>query len=122
MNWFLWILLSLLLLYFIRQSLPVKGVKNISTAELKSMLAETGHHNRQFVDVRTPMEFQLSNLNAFQNLPIQDLRKQYTELDKEKEVVLICCSGSRSMQAARILKNKGFTKLTNVAGGLNHWN
>lgn len=121
MNWFLWLVLSLLLLYFIRQSLPVKGVKNISTTELKTMLAEKSHHKKQFIDVRSPMEFHQSSLKAFKNLPIQNLRRQYAQLDKEKEVVLICCSGSRSMQAARILKNKGFTKLTNVAGGLNHW-
>lgn len=118
MNWFLWLILAFLLFYFIRQSMPVKGVKNIHAPELKTMLSD---QDKQFIDVRTPMEFQQFSVPAFKNIPLQGLPSQCEQLDKEKEVVLICRSGSRSMRAARILKNKGFIKLTNVAGGLNHW-
>lgn len=119
MNWIFWLIIGLFIIYFIRQSLPVKGVENINTSELELILDD---QNKQFIDVRTPMEYNHYKIKPFLNIPLQVLRKQCEEaLDKNKEVVLICRSGSRSLRAARILKRAGFTKLTNVAGGMNHW-
>jgi rhodanese-related sulfurtransferase len=51
------------------------------------------------------------HLSPFQNIPLHELKKRSSELDKEKEVVLICQSGMRSQKAARILKNKDFNEL-----------
>lgn len=118
MNWIFWIVLALIVIYFVRQSLPVKGVENISTTQLKSIIRS---RDKQFIDVRTPMEFNQYKVKPFKNIPLQSLRQQCEQLSKDKEVVLICRSGARSLRAARILKRAGFTKLTNVAGGLNHW-
>lgn len=98
--------------------MPVKGVENITTAQLKSIIRD---RNKQFIDVRTPMEYNQYNVKPFRNIPLQILRRECEQLDKEKDVILICRSGSRSLRAARILKKAGFTKLTNVVGGLNHW-
>lgn len=98
--------------------MPVEGVKNITTDELKEKLHKK---DIQLVDVRTPVEYNQYHIKQFRNIPLQRLRKESTNLDKEKEVVLICRSGSRSLRAARILKRAGFKKLTNVIGGMNHW-
>ena len=49
------------------------------------------------------------------------LRRQANELDKQKEVVVICQTGIRSIQAAKTLKRKGFEHVTNVKGGLSAW-
>lgn len=119
MNWIFWIILAFIIIYFVRQSLPVKGVENISASELKSKIRE---RNKHFIDVRTPMEYNQYKIKQFKNIPLHTLRQECEQLNKDKEVVLICRSGSRSLRAARILKRAGFTKLTNVAGGLNHWN
>lgn len=119
MNWIFWLIVLFFIFYFMRQSLPVKGVKNIHTDELLHILDE---RDKQFVDVRTPMEYNHYKIRPFQNIPLQTLRKECKEqLDPHKEVVLICRSGSRSLRAARILKRAGFTNLTNVVGGMNHW-
>lgn len=119
MNWTLWIILALIMIYFIRQSLPVKGVENITTAQLKTIIRD---RKTQFIDVRTPGEYNQHKIKPFKNIPLHALRQQCEQLNKDEEVVLICRSGSRSLRAARILKRAGFTKLTNVAGGINRWN
>ena len=42
-------------------------------------------------------------------------------LDRNQEVVVICQSGMRSMQAAKQLHRAGFTNITNVQGGMSAW-
>jgi len=100
------------------QMMPVKGVENITATQLKTMIRDK---NIQFIDVRTPMEFNQYHIKPFKNMPLQALRRECEKLDKNKAVVIICRSGSRSLRAARILKREGFSQLTNVIGGLNHW-
>ena len=43
------------------------------------------------------------------------------KFSKEKEIVVICQSGMRSMKATKTLKKLGFKNITNVKGGINAW-
>ena len=114
-----YILIVLFLFLIIQRVLPIKGVRNISTAQLKSELKDK---NKQFIDVRTPGEFKGRHIKEFKNLPLQQLaQKAEKELKKDKEVILICQSGMRSQKASKILKKLGFTKVTNVKGGMGSW-
>lgn len=98
--------------------LPVKGVDSITTRELKEILREK---DKQFIDVRTPGEYRSNHIKQFKNIPLQQLNAEIAQLDQSKETVLICQSGMRSLQAAKILKKKGFSKITNVKSGMNAW-
>lgn len=103
----------------IKRIIPAKGVRQISTTDLKNELKDK---NKQFVDVRTPGEFKGNNIKGFKNLPLQQLaQKAEKELSKDKEVVVICQSGMRSQNATKILKKLGFTNVTNVKGGMSAW-
>ncbi|WP_286231578.1 rhodanese-like domain-containing protein [Neobacillus mesonae] len=113
-----YILIGLFLILIIRRILPVKGVRQISATELKNELKDK---NKQFVDVRTPGEFKGNHIREFKNIPLHQLAQKSNELSKEKEVVVICQSGMRSQKASKILKNLGFTKVTNVKGGMSGW-
>ncbi|AZU61630.1 rhodanese-like domain-containing protein [Neobacillus mesonae] len=113
-----YILIGLFLILIIRRILPVKGVRQISATELKNELKDK---NKQFVDVRTPGEFKGNHIREFKNIPLHQLAQKSNELSKEKEVVVICQSGMRSQKASKILKNLGFTKVTNVKGGMGGW-
>lgn len=119
MNIFFWIVLILIIAFFTFRMMPIKGVQNISSIELKNMLT---NKDKQFIDVRTPGEYQVNKIAAFQNIPLQQLRAQLPQLAKDKDIVLICQSGMRSQQAAKILKKAGFQQLYNVSGGMNSWN
>ncbi|WML39817.1 rhodanese-like domain-containing protein [Neobacillus sp. OS1-2] len=120
MQYLNYVIIALFLFFIIKRFLPTKGVTNISTTNLKTLLNDK---NKQFVDVRTPGEFKGNHIRGFKNIPLQQLSmKADKELLKDKEVVVICQSGMRSQKASKMLKNLGFTNVTNVRGGMSAWN
>ncbi|WP_071394445.1 rhodanese-like domain-containing protein [Bacillus tuaregi] len=112
------VIIVLLAAFIIWRLRPVKGIRNITTAQLKNELKD---RNKQFIDVRTPGEFRGNSIRGFKNIPLNQLSAKAASLSMDKEVVLICQSGMRSSQASRILKKMGFQKITNVKGGMNAW-
>ncbi|SRR5690606_36126761 len=114
-----YLVIALFLFFIINRIIPAKGVRQISTSDLKNELKDK---NKQFVDVRTPGEFKGNSIRGFKNLPIHQLaQKAEKELTKDKEVIVICQSGMRSQKASKMLKKLGFTKVTNVKGGMSAW-
>ncbi|MCM3715898.1 rhodanese-like domain-containing protein [Alkalihalobacillus oceani] len=114
------ILFGLIVAFFlINKFMPVKGVKQISTSDLKK---ELKRKDVQFIDVRTPGEFSRNKINTFKNIPLHELSQKGSQLSKEKEVVVICQSGMRSNKATKLLRKMGFQKITNVKGGMSAWN
>lgn len=107
------ILIFVVLIIIVWRFMPAKGIKTISTAELKTMLNDK---DKVFIDVRTPQEFRARNIKQFKNIP---LGSDFSKLPKDKEIVVICQSGMRSMQACKQLKKLGFVNITNVRGGMN---
>ncbi|MFC8057009.1 rhodanese-like domain-containing protein [Bacillus cereus] len=99
----------------ISRFLPVKGVQNISVKELKGIAGKKG---KQFIDVRTVGEYRGNHMKGFQNIPLNELASKAKQLDKNKEIIVICQSGMRSKQAAKVLKKLGFQHVTNVSGGM----
>ena len=98
--------------------------KTITRVDKEAIKAEVIGKDVQLIDVRTPGEygaghiddavnFDLSNRNAFM--------KQIETLDKDQPVYLYCLVGSRSAYAAKILRDKGFTKIYDYSGGYNDW-
>jgi phage shock protein E len=70
------------------------------------------------VDVRSPDEFADGAYPGAVNIPLGSLGSRLGELgSKNVPIVLYCASGARSAQAARLLKQAGFTEVVN-AGGL----
>ncbi len=112
------LLLIAIVWLFVNQMLPAKGVRQISTAELKTLLKQ---NDCQFIDVRTPQEFKAKHIRGFKNIPLSHLMNRQHELSKEKEIVVICQTGARSNRAAKMLKKAGFAKLANVKGGISAW-
>jgi len=98
---------------------PTKGIRHISTTELKGML---NNKDIQFIDVRTQGEYKGNHIRQFSNIPLHQLTDKVGKtLSKEKEVVVICQSGMRSNKASKLLKKLGFSKVTNVKGGMSAW-
>lgn len=72
----------------------------------------------QLIDVRTPEEFEISTLPNARNIELDHLRERLSELDKTQAVVVFCQIGVRGYLAYRILKQNGFTQVTNLTGGI----
>src|SRR5438477_1086275 len=72
------------------------------------------------LDVREPHEYQICNLNGHL-IPLGDLPKRMNELDSSREIVAHCRSGVRSGKAVDFLRQAGFRKVKNLAGGILAW-
>ena len=94
------------------------GVPEIQVEELKRRL-DAGE-NIFVLDVREPHEYQICNIGGYL-IPLGDLPKRVNELDTSREIVAHCRSGVRSAKAVNFLKQAGFKKVTNLAGGILAW-
>lgn len=75
----------------------------------------------QLIDVRDPVETQISHLPNAVSIPYYQLSQKVNELDRNIPIVLFCRTGVRSTWALKILRNAGFTNARNLKGGLNAW-
>lgn len=118
MDYIYYIGIAILLGFFVQRLMPVRGINQITTSELRNMLKDK---NKQFIDVRTPGEFRGNHIREFKNIPLQEISRKAETLSKEKEIIVICQSGMRSQNASKILKRLGFKNITNVKGGMSAW-
>jgi adenylyltransferase/sulfurtransferase len=97
--------------------------KHVTPKEVKTLLDKDT--SVVVLDVRTPEEFKSATgkLPRALNIPVQELEKRLTELDKYKsrEILVYCRSGNRSMRASNILLTKDF-KIIHLDGGILQWN
>ena len=91
-------------------------IPQLSAPELNRRLSDGG--DLILVDVRSPGEFGAAHVQGAVNIPAPMLRTRHTELDPNRDIVLVCSTGHRSSLAASILKRQGFTRVWNVAGGM----
>ena len=72
------------------------------------------------LDVREPSEFRSASIPGATLIPSGELASQFKRLPKDKEILVICASGSRSTSATRQLIAAGYNA-TNIQGGMFSW-
>jgi NADPH-dependent 2,4-dienoyl-CoA reductase/sulfur reductase-like enzyme/rhodanese-related sulfurtransferase len=95
-------------------------VKGIQVSEVREKL-ETSREALQVLDVREEDEVKKKRIPGSVWIPLGELRKRITELDKSKETVVHCESGLRSYKACLRLRHEGFEDVKNVDGGMLCW-
>src|SRR5947207_11643143 len=73
------------------------------------------------VDVREDWETKLCRLDNALHIPIEELELRSEELNQADEIVVYCHHGVRSAAVADYLRRLGFTRVRNLAGGLDAW-
>jgi rhodanese-related sulfurtransferase len=74
------------------------------------------------LDVREDWETALAPVpSAIVHIPMGQIADRVSELDAQREIVVICRSGGRSMQVAQFLATRGFGSVSNLAGGILAW-
>ncbi len=98
----------------------VDGIPQITVGDLKRK--QDAHENFFLLDVREPHEVPIASLGA-PLIPVGSLESRIGDVPvaKDQEIVVHCRSGARSQKAALILKNAGFTHVSNLAGGILAW-
>ena len=96
-----------------------KDPEIVNNEEVKEKL--TNEEDIILLDVREPDEFSLSHIPEAINIPLGEIENRASELDKEKDMYVICRTGNRSDMAARILSTLEFKKVFNVIPGMIQW-
>lgn len=96
-----------------------EGIQSVTPKEVKAML-ERGE-KFTFIDVREPHEHDIVNIEGAELVPLSEFAAHTDEFDKDAVIVAHCHHGGRSMTALRQLQSLGFTKLKNMAGGIDQW-
>ena len=100
------------------QSLFGPPLPSVSAQELNDKLKST---KRPLVlDVRQPEEFRAGHIVGSKLIPLNELGRRLNELPKDREIVCVCASGSRSHSATRMLAGAGYTAI-NMNGGMGAW-
>jgi sulfur-carrier protein adenylyltransferase/sulfurtransferase len=73
------------------------------------------------LDVREPSEAAICRIPGAVLIPLGELPRRLDELDRNAEMVVHCKSGVRSARAVALLREKGFTRASNLAGGILNW-
>jgi rhodanese-related sulfurtransferase len=76
--------------------------------------------NALAVDVREPEEWQAGRIEGSLWIPLGELAGRAGELPRDRPIVVVCRSGSRSAYAADALVAAGYDA-RNLAGGLQSW-
>jgi len=104
-----------------------KFITNIFKAPFASVDAATydsdyfKKNNHVLIDVRTPAEFQSGHIQGAKNMPLNDFSQKLDKLPKNKPIIVVCRSGSRSGSACRMLLNAGYDNIFNLRGGTMRW-
>lgn len=75
------------------------------------------------VDVRPADQFAKGHLIDARNIPLKDLGSRIGELSKfkEKNVIIVCQTGSQTPKAEAQLKKAGFANVYGLHGGVAGW-
>ncbi len=96
-------------------------MQHISAPELASWLADPSRERPLLLDVRENWEFETCRIEGSTQIAMSTIPARIEELDEDVEIVCICHHGARSMQVAAFLERNGFSKLTNLTGGIHAW-
>ena len=91
----------------------------ISVQELKRKI--DAKDKFELVDVREKFEYDICRIPGSKLIPLGELASRMSELDSADDIVLQCKTGGRSGKALKLLREAGFSKLTNLEGGIEAW-
>ena len=91
----------------------VDTINRITAEELEQKM----NQDIVIIDVRKKSEFDSEHIEGVVNVPLNQINQYLEKFPKEQEFVLHCAGGYRSMIAASILQQRGWSQLTDVIGG-----
>ena len=99
----------------VAHDVEVPGVEAVEAA------AWLRDHQACVLDVREPHEYAEGRIPGALSIPQADLALRLAQVPKDRDVLVVCASGNRSLRSAGFLKAVGHTRITNPAGGTNGW-
>ena len=96
-------------------------MQQLLVQDLQSWLNDPGREPPFLLDVREPWEFDRARIEGATLVPMHLIPVRFEELDRDRDTVVICHHGSRSLQVAYFLEGRGFHRIHNLRGGVDAW-
>lgn len=74
----------------------------------------------EIIDVRQPDEYREAHVEPSRLIPLGELSRRASELDRSRTLLMLCRSGRRSAMATQQLAAQGFN-VRNIDGGIIAW-
>tara|TARA_B100002051_G_C16190534_1_gene371748 strand:+ start:31 stop:363 length:333 start_codon:yes stop_codon:yes gene_type:complete len=75
----------------------------------------------QIIDIREDTEREHAFVKGTIHMKLTEISKRHTELDKNKNIFVMCHTGTRSQAVCKWLKEQGYNHCVNVLGGIDAW-
>jgi rhodanese-related sulfurtransferase len=108
-------LFGIYLLFRLLGYLSRLGIRQITVKQLDAMKGIT------LLDVSTSKEYQQGHIPGSLHIPLEEIGSRAKKLKKDKDIIVYCRSGNRSIWAIKRLMGMGFKNLSNLRGGYNAW-
>jgi rhodanese-related sulfurtransferase len=94
---------------------------DIDVLSVKKMLE--GEERFVLLDVREPDEFTTASIEGTLQIPMRTVPSRLADLEPHRgeRIVVHCHHGGRSARVAQWLREQGFEKVQNMAGGIDAW-
>ncbi len=94
-------------------------VNEITPLELKARI-DAGD-DIFILDVREPHEYDIAKIEGSTLIPLGQVAQRADELESTADIIVHCKMGGRSAKAQQILLEMGFSRVTNLSGGILQW-
>jgi rhodanese-related sulfurtransferase len=98
---------------------PIGRITIISAAQAAERLAN--EDGALMIDVREPREFESLRAPGAASVPLAEFVARLGDLPRDRQLLMVCRSGSRSLRATMYLMQQGFDDVANVDGGMIAW-
>ena len=98
----------------------IGGSHDIGTMEATRLM---NNGNALVLDIRDNSEFNGGRIPKSKNIPLAEIDKRIEEITrfKDKPVIVTCRTNTRAGAAVRLLKQRGFVDVHQLAGGFGAW-
>jgi rhodanese-related sulfurtransferase len=96
-----------------------QAIPQLAAAELKKLVDCPGPP--LVLDVREDWERAAARLPGTLDIPMAQIPQRLSELPRDRDIVVMCHGGVRSLKVAQFLVQNGFTRVSNLTGGIHAW-
>ncbi len=100
---------------WIKSGKEADKINRISPSEFEKTYKK--NDSETVIDVRRPGEYDSEHVEGAVNIPLDFINENLAEFPKDKNFIIHCGGGYRSMTAASILKSRGWDNFREVEGG-----
>ncbi|MGJ9383270.1 rhodanese-like domain-containing protein [Salipaludibacillus neizhouensis] len=116
----IWLLIAVTVVLVVIIVLRTKKPKYLKTLDQEKF--RENYRKAQLIDVREEKEFLGGHILGARNIPLSQMRQRVTEIRPDKPVYLYCQNGTRTAQAAKIIRKKrGAEDINQLKGGFRQW-